>query len=463
MKIFKGKSLAGLVIIAAAAGAGLWYYYGNRNPILYQTATAERGRVQASISATGNCNAVVTVQVGSQVSGNIKALYADFNTKVTKNQLVAEIDPQVFQARVDQSKASLDSANSAVVSARAQVEKANADISSAQAAAANQKAAIAKANAASTDAKRKLEARKQLFQQGIISKEDADTAQSTYDQALAEVDAAKAELDAANHQIQSAQAMREVATTQLASAQSQIKVAAASLEQAQLDLDHTKITAPVDGTVIARHMDVGQTVAASFSAPTIFEIAQDLTKMQVDTNVDESDVGQVKLSQPVKFTVDAYPTTTFQGTVRQIRQAPINVQNVITYDVVVEVANPDLKLLPGMTANVKILTNQVDDVLRIPNSALRFRPPDVQPAASKGPLVRAAGKRGDGGTTIWIMDPDGKPKALKVKLGITDGNFTAVDSGDLKEGDPVITGSSGAVAARPQSGGAAGRGRGPGF
>jgi HlyD family secretion protein len=152
MKIFKGKSLAALVIIAAAAGAGLWYYFGNRNPILYQTATAERGKVQASISATGNCNAVVTVQVGSQVSGNIKALYADFNTKVTKNELVAEIDPQVFQARVDQLKASLDSANSAVVSARAQVEKANADISSAQAAAANQKAAIAKANAASADA-----------------------------------------------------------------------------------------------------------------------------------------------------------------------------------------------------------------------------------------------------------------------------------------------------------------------
>jgi HlyD family secretion protein len=461
MNILKKKSVLGGLLVLVAGGAGLWYYLSNKNQALYQTAPVERGTVRASISATGNCNAVVTVQVGSQVSGNIKALFADFNTKVKKGQLVAVIDPQSFQARVDQTRASLDSANAAVVSARAQVEKANADVASARAAAANQNAAIAKAKAAVLDAQRKLTARQELFKQGIISKEDMDSAQSTYDQAVAERQAADAQLDAANHQIQAVQAMVNVATTQLSSAQAQVKQAQAGLEQAQLDLDHTQITAPVDGTVIARHMDVGQTVAASFTAPTIFEIAQDLTKMQVDTNVDEADVGQVKVGQPVRFTVDAYPSQTFQGNVTQMRQAPINVQNVITYDVVVAVPNPDLKLLPGMTANVKILTNKEDNVLRIPNVALRFRPPDVKPDTS----VRAAGRRQDAGSTVWILDQDGKPKALKVKLGITDGNFTAVESGDLKEGERVITNNLTKVSTATQSpaGGGGGRGRGPGF
>src|SRR5258708_4359154 len=338
-----------------------------------------------------------------------------------------------------------------------QVEKANADVASARASAANQNAAIAKAKAAVQDAQRRLTARQQLYKQGIISKEDMDSAQSTYDQADAERQAAVAQLDAATHQIQAVQAMVNVATTQLSSAQAQVKQAQAGLEQAQLDLNHTQITAPVDGTVIARHMDVGQTVAASFTAPTIFEIAQDLTKMQLDTNVDEADVGQVKVGQPVRFTVDAFPSQTFQGSVTQMRQAPINVQNVITYDVVVAVPNPDLKLLPGMTANVKILTNKADNVLRIPNVALRFRPADLKPDTT----VRAAGRRQDAGSTVWIMDQDGKPKAVKVKLGITDGNFTAVQSGDLKEGERVITNNLSKVTS--SSGGGAPRGRGPGF
>src|SRR5579863_6882239 len=384
----KRKSLA-VSAALVAAGLGLWYFLGRNHDPLYQTATLERGSVQASISATGNCNPVVTVQVGSQVSCDIKALYADFNTKVKKGQLVAEIDPQPFQARVDQAKAFLDSAHTAVASAQAQMAKADADLASARASVANQKAAIAKAKAAAEDAKTKLGTQKTLFQDGIVAKQDYDTAQSTYDQAAAEQDAAVAQLDAANHQVQSAQATSQLARTQLASAQAQVAQAQASLAQSQLDLDHTKIIAPVDGTVIARQMDVGQTVAASFQAPTIFQIAQDLTKMQVDTNVDEADVGQVKLGQTARYTVDAYPGTSFVGTVTQIRQAPINVQNVITYDIVVGVPNPDLKLFPGMTANVKILTNEADDALKIPNAALRFRPANLAAPTS----VRAAGRK----------------------------------------------------------------------
>ena len=456
----RNKSIAA-ICAGLLLAVGLWFYFSRENQAQYQTAAIDRGKIQSTISATGNCNAVVTVQVGSQVSGNIKALYADFNTRVKKGQLVAEIDPEVFQARVDQAKATLDNARAAVVSAQAGVEKANADIASARANVADQKAAVAKAKAAAQDAQTKLASRKIMYQEKILSKDDLDTAQSTYDQAAAGVEAANAQLDAANHQVQSAQAQYNVVQTQLSSARSQVQQAQAALEQAQLDLNHTKITAPVDGTVIARNMDVGQTVAASFQAPTIFQIAQDLTKMQVDTNVDEADVGQVRMGQPVSFTVDAYPTTTFHGSVNQIRQAPINVQNVITYDVVVAVGNPDLKLFPGMTANVKILTSQVDDALRIPNAALRFRPPEEVLKAAYGGSVRAAGKKRDDGATIWV-DQNGMPAPVRVKLGITDGVFTAVQSGDLREGERIITGAVNAGAGKqpsPMGGG----GRGPRF
>ena len=450
--------IVGAVVIAL--GVGGWLYSRSGSQTQYQTASVERGSVQASISATGNTNAVVTVQVGSQVSGNIKALYADFNTKVKKGQLVAQIDPQVFQARVDQARASLDSANSNVVSARAQIQKAEADIASARAALANQQASVAKSKAMEKDAAMRLKDRQSLAQQGIISKEDLSAAQSAYDEAIADQAASAAQVDAANHQIQATQAQRDVANTQLTSAQSQVKQAQAGLQQAQLDLDHTNITAPVEGTVIARHMDVGQTVAASFQSPTIFEIAQDLTKMQVDTNVDESDVGVVRVGQEANFTVDAYPTTTFQGAVRQIRQAPINVQNVVTYDIVVGVSNDQLKLFPGMTASVKILTKHEDNVLKIPNAALRYRPATAKPPSGGG-SVHAAGKRSQNpGQNIWIMGPDGQPKAVRVKLGSSDGSYTTVESGDLKEGEQIIVGatSKGAPAAA-----AAPRGRGPGF
>src|SRR6266567_68398 len=339
-----------MVLIGAATlvlAGGSWMLLHGHDTIQYQTVPVERGNILSSISATGNANAVVTVLVGSQVSGNIKALHADFNSKVTKGQLIAEIDPQVFQARVDQARAALDSARSAVANAQAGVAKAAADVASSRAAAANQNAQVVKAQAAVNDAKSKAAARATLFKEGIMSKEDSDTAQTTYDEAVAEVNATKAQVDASQSAIQAVMAQKTAAETQLRSAQAQVAQAQANLVQANLDLDHTRITAPVDGTVIARNMDVGQTVAASFQAPTIFSIAQDLTKMQVDTNVDERDISRVKLGQQATFTVDAYPTRTFTGTVAQIRQAPINVQNVVTYDVVVAVPNPDQKLLPG--------------------------------------------------------------------------------------------------------------------
>jgi HlyD family secretion protein len=444
-------AFGGAALIALLAAA-TFAYFRHSAKAEYITARVDRGDIESSISATGNCNAVVTVQVGSQVSGNIIALNADFNTKVKKGELVARIDPAPFQAKVDQAKANLDSAKSAVVTARATIKKTESDIANAVANVATQKANLVHAQSALSDAKTKNDRRIDLFKQGILSKEDADTAQATYDQAAASLEAAQAQLSASQSAVESAQAQTEVAQAQLASAEAVVNQDTAALQQAQLDLAHTEIRAPVDGTVVSRNMDVGQTVAASFQAPTIFLIAQDLTKMQVDTNVDESDVGRVRLGQQANFTVDAYPGVTFPGVVAQIRQAPINVQNVITYDVVVQVSNQDLKLFPGMTANVKILADRASGVLRVPNAALRFRPAGATPAISaKG----APGQRPRGQAaqqqTIYVLDNRNLPQPVRVKPGISDGNYVAVTSGDLIEGQQVVVGTKSASKAQPPS------------
>jgi HlyD family secretion protein len=290
-----------------------------------------------------------------------------------------------------------------------------------------------------------------------------------YDAAEADREAVVAQQQAAVQKVLSSEADVEVARTQLTSAEAQVQQAQASLSQAELDLSHTYILAPVDGTVVSRNVDVGQTVAASLQAPTIFLIAQDLTKMQVDTNVSEADVGRVALGQAATFTVDAYPGQMFRGRVSQIRQAPINVQNVITYDVVITVANPDLKLFPGMTANVRILVDRHENVLRIPNAGLRFHPADqaatVATAAKTGP----GKKRGPSTeTTVWVMDDKGKPKPVVAQLGLSDGTYTEVASNGLKEGDKVIEAAfskktAAAPTSAPGAGNAAGAGRGPRF
>ena len=451
-----------LLIGAAAAGVltlGAWYMLGGRDSVQYRTTKLDRGEIAANISATGNCNAVVTVQVGSQVSGNINNLYADFNTKVKQGQLVARIDPAIFEAKVTQAQAALDITRANVLNMQSALKKAEADIASAKAAIQIAKANTAKAKVAVVDGDTKLKRRVEMFKQGLIASEDKDTAQATYDGAVAAWDAAKSQEEAAGSELNASIAARDVVGTQLAQADAQVKQAAANLTQAQVDLDHTYIRAPVDGTVVARHMDVGQVVAASFQAPTIFEIAQDLTRMKVDTNVDEADIGRVRLGQPVTFTVDAYPNQRFEGQVMEIRKAPNNVQNVITYDVVAAVSNSDMKLFPGMTANVKILTDRQESALRLPNAALRFRPPQAAPST-----VHAAGRQ-DAGQAVYVLDVQGKPRRVRVKLGISDGMYTQVLDGDLHEGDPVIlSASSGAGQKSAASGaGAGGMRRGPGF
>lgn len=435
--------LSGGVLAVLIAGAALLYFGQSRAPE-YATARIDRGDIDATVITTGNLNAEITVQVGSQVSGNIIALYADFNTKVKKGQLVAEIDPAPFKAALEQAVATLNAAKAAVVTAQATLAKSQSDLASAQANVASQKANLVKANSGVELARMENDRRKNLVKTGSTSQEDADTAQANYDQAVAGVDAAQAAVHAAEASAESAAKAVDVARTQLDGAAAIVAQDQAVLAQAQLNLDHTRILAPVDGTVQSRNMDVGQTVAATFQAPVIFLIAKDLTKMQVDTNVDEADVGPIRLNQPASFTVDAFPGQIFRGRVAQIREAPINVQNVITYDIVVAVSNPDLKLFPGMTANVTILTGHASNVLRIPKAALRFHPR----AVSRPPNAQQQ--------TVYVLDAHGQPQAVQVKTGLSDANRVEAVSGELAEGRQVITGMAvkgGSSAAPSQSSG----------
>jgi HlyD family secretion protein len=451
--------LAGIAV-ALATGAELWRIH-SANDVSYETVAVGRGQIQASVTATGTLNAVVDVQVGSQVSGNIKALYADFNTKVTKGQLVAEIDPETFQTQVDQGTAVLASVHAGALTAGAQVQKAKSDLAGAMASEKGAEAVLAKDQANAVNARNQYQRQDTLYQRGLISQQDHDLAKAGVDAAEAQLAADQSQIDAAKQAIQSNQDQLSVTQDQLISAQAQERQSRASLAQTEVNMGHTKITAPVDGTVIARRMDVGQTVAASFSAPTIFEIAQDLTKMQLDTNVDESDIGNVITGQRATFTVDAYPATTFYGEVTAVRKAPISQQNVVTYDVVIAVGNPDLKLFPGMTANARILTAKLDNTLKVSNAVLRSHPTAAM-------LTQFGLPPAQRGKQELYVKRDGKLQAVPVTFGLSDGKDTAVTASDLNEGDQVVVrltvaAAGASVGSAPSVTGAGGGRRGPGI
>jgi HlyD family secretion protein len=405
--------IVGALVLAVLAGAGWrWKAGGEKPKPQVDTAKVERGKIVARVTATGTLSAIVTVQVGSQVSGRIAELHADYNTKVKKGQVIARIDPQLFQAAVAQAQANLAAATGNLAKARAQA----------------------------VDAQRQADRNRALAEKKLVAQADYDTAQSNADAAAAGVQAAEG----------------------------MVAQARAALNQAQVNLAYTDIISPTNGVVISRSVDVGQTVAASLQAPTLFVIAEDLAKMQVDTSVAEADVGRLRDGMAATFTVDAYPSDVFRGTVRQIRNSPTTVQNVVTYDAVIDVANPDLKLKPGMTANVTFVYAQKDDVLKVPNAALRFRPPPgfLDGAGAAGGGRQAAGgdrpqgaaaqegsapQRGSGrGETqdtpdrrsVWVMR-DAGPAQVRVRTGISDGSATEVTEGDLQPGDAVITDAAG--------------------
>ena len=438
----------GIVVGAGIIIGGYLYTQGIGARPAFRTVAVTRGPLTAAVSATGTLNAVITVQVGSQVSGQIKELFADFNSLVKKDQVIARIDPESFEATVNQRKAQVDAAQASVLNQEAVVEKTRADLENARAALAAAKANTAKTQVTVVDSRRTLGRNRDLRERGLIAQADEDTAQAAYDSAVAQQEAARAQEEAQGSAVRAAEAQLRVSEAMLQNSIAQVVQNKAALQQAQVDLDRTYIRAPVDGVVVGRNVDVGQTVAASLQAPTLFTIAQDLRNMQVDTNVDEADVGRVKVGQAVTFTVDSFPGRTFNGEVVQIRKAPLVVQNVVTYDVVVTAKNPDQRLLPGMTANVRIVIEQKENVLQVPNAALRFRPAGVEApererqARPTGPGGPGGGGRGGGapGGRVWIVGTDGKPAAVPLQLGIGDGTYTEVVKGDLKEGEQVIVG-----------------------
>jgi HlyD family secretion protein len=438
---------------------GAWALAGHPR-VEYRTEPVEHGDMNVTVSATGNPNAVVTVQVGSQVSGTIQALFADFNTRVTRGQLIARIDPAPFQAKVDQAQANLDAARASVANAQAVVQQAMANIQSANSSFAAAQANVAKARAVAEDAKVKVDRRIVMVSKGADAQEDLETAETSYKSAIADQNALVEQEHAVEDGVKAAQAQLVVANSLVAANEAQVKQCAAALQSARLDLDHTNIKAPVDGVVVSRNVDVGQTVAASLAAPTLFLIAQDLTKMQVDTNVSEADVGRVKVDQEATFMVDAYPGQVFRGSVTSIRKAPINVQNVITYDAVIGVSNTDLRLFPGMTANVRILVNPLRNVLKVPNAALRYHPP-AEPA--KESAVRFDRNITAMERAVWVLGANNKPRRVPVVTGETDGISTEVLQGDLKDGDRLIVAALERVTTDSAVRSGAGVGRGPGF
>jgi HlyD family secretion protein len=390
-----------VVVLVVAGGLSAYFYTQSRGAApKYRTVKVERGPLTAAVSATGNLNAVITVQVGSQVSGQIKELFADFNTVVKRGQLIARIDPEIFEAKVNQARGDLEAAQATVLNQAAQVEKARAEVENARSALAEAKALTAKAQVALVDTRRDYDRKKELMSKDLIAKSDLDSSQANHDSAAAQLDSTRAKEQSLAAAIGSAQAQLRVTEAMLKSAHATVAQKQAALRQAQVDLEHTRITAPVDGVVVSRAIDVGQTVAASLQAPVLFTIAQDLTKMQVETSVDEADIGRIKLDDRASFTVDAFPGETFTGNVMQIRKAAQVVQNVVTYTVVVAVGNPAGKLLPGMTANVKLVYAEKPNVLKVPNAALRFRPAGAAeggPTGAGAPSQRGAGGSGGAG------------------------------------------------------------------
>jgi HlyD family secretion protein len=506
-------------IPAAIVATTLWAYRGRSN-VEYYTAKVERGSVSQVVQATGTINAVVSVQVGSQVSGNIESLRADFNSRVSKGQVIAQIEPSLFRAKLMQAEADLATAQANVKALEANIDTQRSEIMVS-------KANLEKAKAQLFDAKTQAERTEQLAQTGVVSAQQRDTATAAYDAAQASVEAAAAQVEQSQAKLQSTIAQRD-------QAKAQVLVKQAAQVSAKLDLDHTTIYAPIDGTVIARNVDVGQTVAASLSAPTLFVIAQDLTKMLVYAKTDEADVGRIRVGAEATFRVDSFPREMFSGRVAQVRMNATTAQNVVTYDTIIEFDNPGERLFPGMTAYVSIPVAWANDVIKIPNGALRFTPDiseaerdalyakyntptgstldgglaanaggvgvsadgaageqengsapgarsgrpggggaggrngrgqrpqqanggdgEAELAAPVGDATaaapsRAAGRgRGSAGAAgavrndwgiVWKLLPDNTLQPVRVRQGVTDFTFTAMEEGDLKVGDNLVIG-----------------------
>jgi HlyD family secretion protein len=421
-----------------AAALGTWWYMHLTTTKQYKTEAVQHGRIQSTVSVTGTCSALLTVPVGSQVSGIVQSLYADFNSPVHKGQLLAEIDPLPFQEKVNLAQAALESAKASVVAAKATVQKAETDIRTAQATADSQRALVAQATAGERGAKTTADRQELLAKSSIVSDDQFQSAKATSDVAVADREAIDAQEHVAETTIDEMREARDAAVVQETTTEAQVRQAEGALEQAKLDLSHTRIESPIDGVVISRDVNAGQTVAANFAAPELFQIAQDLSKMQVDADIDEADVSKVHVGQVAQFTVDALPTRPFEAVVRQVRKSATNIQNVITYDAVMDVPNPNLELLPGMTANIRIPVQVRENALRVPNGALRFKPSDNKTGAPVKPPPQSQQKAPQIDQIVYVLNSAGMPEPRKIQIGISDGLYTEVVSGDLRDGEAVI-------------------------
>lgn len=508
----------------AVLGVAAYYFWGNQSSApQYMTAKVERGNLRNTVTATGTLQAVTTVQVGSQASGTLSALNADFNSIVKKGQVIAQLDPAVSKAQVDQARANLQQARAGLTQSIASVAGSRAGVSDAQAKAlaarstvqnnqsgvSSAQANLAVLKAQLDDALAFLKQQEYLMKSGVIAQRDYDLANTAYKTAEARYNQAAAQLSQAvlseqssagsgvaqsQAQVQQSQAQVQQSQAQVQQAQAQVQQAEAALRLAEVNLAHTTITSPIDGIVVSRDVNVGQTVAASLSAPTLFTIAGDLRDMQVIANIDQADIGVVEQAKSVKFTVDAFPGKDFDGKIQQMRLNPVNVQNVVTYNVVIDVSNPDQKLKPGMTANLTITIDERNNVLKVPNSALRFTPTDASGqaagrsangAGSSGGQGRQGRQQTDNGSTssgsasapqgaaqqngerqfapasapvlegqtrrIWVMGQDGKLQSRRIKVGLTDGVSTEIVEGSLQEGELVVTGQTLSSASKAQS------------
>lgn len=504
---FTGKKILVTVITLAVLGTAGWYFWGKREASAeeYVTTKIERGDIRNSVFATGTLQAVTTVQVGSQVSGTISALNADFNTKVHKGQVVAQLDPSILQAQVASQRANLDQARASAADAQAKLLAAKSNVQNLQSGVSSANANLSALKAQLDDAASMLKRQETLAASGIVPERDLESARTNFKAAEARYKQASAQVDQARSSEQSsATSGIAVAEAQIKQTQAQVKQAEASLRLAEVNLSNTTIRSPIDGVVVSRNVDVGQTVAASLSAPTLFTIANDLTQMQVIANIDQADIGAINQDNKVSFTVDAYTGRRFEGSIKEIRLSPQNVQNVVTYNVVINVQNPDLKLLPGMTSNLTFAVAERKGVIKVPNAALRFTPKDMTPekireimrtlrggqgqegqAQPTGQTAEGkqgaqpdqseagggrqgrrgqqgqqgqpqqgqsgdSGGRGRGGGSgsqiesqwklVWVMGGDNKPQPRRVKLGISDGTATEILEGNLQEGESLIVG-----------------------
>lgn len=441
--------LAGAALLAISAAVA-WRFTGTGEAAAFSMVSAAPMDIRRTITATGTLQAVNTVELGTQVSGTIAALYADYNSPVKQGQVVAQIDPSQVQAQLDQANASYNSSLAQLQSAQNGVLASESNVLSSE-------ANLKRITISMEQARQSLELTKSMIAQGVTAKNDLIAVQSAYDQAVAQVEQAKAQLNQTKAQAASSRAQLEQAKAQLQQAKAQV-------DNATVNLARTTITSPIDGVVVARNVNVGQTVAASLQAPTLFALAQDLTKMQVLANIDEADVGQLRNGAKVNFTVDAYPDLRFNGEISQIRLAPTVTQNVVTYIAVVDVANPDLKLYPGMTANIEVVTAERTNVLAVPNGTLRFKPADsgassatvkaAAPAAGTNPARNGGGrpalKEGESvGTVHKVTDQGLVP--VRVVLGLSDGVHTEIVRGDVQAGDQLAAAGASAAGQRQQA------------